>query len=433
MLLKDERINNEKNGSTRGGNDQETKNKNVKNGSPSVSDEHDSLINDIKDETTRICSEQNSKNQSEKMAALGQLAGGIAHDFNNQLMSIIGNATMIQKTDDIERIREYAERIIHISQSTANLTKKILMFSKRESSINKPVNLKSIMDNTYNMVESILNKKIELSYSYQASNKVILGDEAQVESMIVNLILNSKDALDDSVGKIKIGAEDTVIFSETVLSHGEMIKPGNYIKVYVEDNGKGIKEEVLNRIFEPYFTTKNKTKGTGLGLSVVFGTVKSHSGYINVQSRHDIGTLFEIFLPVYVKKEKTKSETERDLNSNIIMLVDDDINVLDVETEILEDLGYDVVKFSEPAKALEFYNSNCNNIAFSVIDISMPVMTGRQLYERMQIKKKDAAAIFITGYARQTDYEELTRKGAVIIEKPFTYEDLSTQIAKIYM
>ncbi|WP_312833712.1 hybrid sensor histidine kinase/response regulator [Sedimentibacter saalensis] len=433
MLLKDERINNEKNGSTRGCNDQETKNKNVKNGSPSVSDEHDSLINDIKDETTRICSEQNSKNQSEKMATLGQLAGGIAHDFNNQLMSIIGNATMIQKTDDIERIREYAERIIHISQSTANLTKKILMFSKRESSINKPVNLKSIMDNTYNMVESILNKKIELSYSYQASNKVILGDEAQVESMIVNLILNSKDALDDSVGKIKIGAEDTVIFSETVLSHGEMIKPGNYIKVYVEDNGKGIKEEVLNRIFEPYFTTKNKTKGTGLGLSVVFGTVKSHSGYINVQSRHDIGTLFEIFLPVYVKKEKTKSETERDLNSNIIMLVDDDINVLDVETEILEDLGYDVVKFSEPAKALEFYNSNCNNIAFSVIDISMPVMTGRQLYERMQIKKKDAAAIFITGYARQTDYEELTRKGAVIIEKPFTYEDLSTQIAKIYM
>lgn len=433
MLLKDERINNEKNGSTRGCNDQETKNNNVINESTRGCDEQDSGINDIKDETTRICSEQNSKNQSEKMAALGQLAGGIAHDFNNQLMSIIGNATMIQKTDDIERIREYAERIIHISQSTANLTKKILMFSKRESSINKPVNLKSIMDNTYNMVESILNKKIELSYSYQASNKVILGDEAQVESMIVNLILNSKDALDDSVGKIKIGAEDTVIFSETVLSHGEMITPGNYIKVYVEDNGKGIKDEVLNRIFEPYFTTKNKTKGTGLGLSVVFGTVKSHSGYINVQSRHDIGTLFEIFLPVYVKKEKTKSETERDLNSNIIMLVDDDINVLDVETEILEDLGYDVVKFSEPAKALEFYNSNCNNIAFSVIDISMPVMTGRQLYERMQIKKKDAAAIFITGYARQTDYEELTRKGAVIIEKPFTYEDLSTQIAKIYM
>jgi CheY-like chemotaxis protein len=348
-------------------------------------------------------------------------------------MSIIGNATMIQKTDDIERIREYAERIIHISQSTANLTKKILMFSKRESSINKPVNLKSIMDNTCNMVESILSKKIELSYSYQASNKVILGDEAQVESMIVNLILNSKDALDDSFGKIKIGAEDTVIFSEAVLSHGEKIKPGHYIKVYVEDNGKGIKDDVLNRIFEPYFTTKNKTKGTGLGLSVVFGTVKSHSGYINVQSKHDMGTLFEIFLPVYVKKEKTKKEMETDLNSNIIMLVDDDINVLDVETEILEDLGYDVVKFSEPVKALEFYNINCNNIAFSVIDISMPVMTGRQLYEHMQIKKKDAAAIFITGYARQTDYEELTRKGAVIIEKPFTYEDLSTHIAKIYM
>lgn len=433
MSLKDEKVNNKNHGSARGCDDQEIRINNVKNAQTSGNDEQDSRVNDIKDETTRLCREQDAKNQSEKMAALGQLAGGIAHDFNNQLMSIIGNATMIQKTDDIERIREYAERIIHISQSTANLTKKILMFSKRESSINKPVNLKSIMDNTCNMVESILSKKIELSYSYQASNKVILGDEAQVESMIVNLILNSKDALDDSFGKIKIGAEDTVIFSEVVLSHGEKIKPGNYIKVYVEDNGKGIKDDVLNRIFEPYFTTKNKTKGTGLGLSVVFGTVKSHSGYINVQSKHDMGTLFEIFLPVYVKKEKTKKEMERDLNSNIIMLVDDDINVLDVETEILEDLGYDVVKFSEPVKALEFYNLNSNNIAFSVIDISMPVMTGRQLYEHMQVKKKDAAAIFITGYARQTDYEELTRKGAVIIEKPFTYEDLSTHIAKIYM
>lgn len=433
MLLEDERVNNKKHGSTRGCDDQEIKIDIIKDVPADGKDAQDSMNVDIKDETTRICSEQDAKNQSEKMAALGQLAGGIAHDFNNQLMSIIGNATMIQKTDDIERIREYAERIIHISQSTANLTKKILMFSKRESSINKPVNLKKIMDNTCNMVESIISKNIELSYSYQASNKVVLGDEAQVESMIVNLILNSKDALDDSFGKIKIGAEDTVIFSEMVLSHGEMIKPGNYIRIYVEDNGKGIRDEVLNRIFEPYFTTKNKTKGTGLGLSVVFGTVKSHSGYINVESKHDIGTLFEIFLPVYVKKEKMKKGLEKDLSSNIIMLVDDDINVLDVETEILEDLGYDVVKFSEPAKALEFYNSNCSSIAFSVIDISMPVMTGRQLYEHMQIKKKDAAAIFITGYARQTDYEELTKKGAVIIEKPFTYEDLSTQIAKIYM
>lgn len=430
MLLEDEKINSEEDEATRGCYKRETK---IINKKDKTAREHSEQDINEKDEIARRCHEQDAKNQSEKMAALGQLAGGIAHDFNNQLMSIIGNATMIQKTDDLERIREYAERIIHISQSTANLTKKILMFSKRESSINKPVNLKSIMDNTYNMVESILSKNIELSYSYQASNKVILGDEAQVESLIVNLILNSKDALGDSFGKITIGAEDTVVFSEMVLSHGEIIKPGNYIKIYVEDNGKGIKKDVLNRIFEPYFTTKNKTKGTGLGLSVVFGTVKSHSGYINVESQQNEGTLFEIFLPIYVKKEKTKKELERDLNSNVIMLVDDDINVLDVETEILEDLGYDVVKFSEPVKALEFYNSNCNNIAFSVIDISMPVMTGRQLYEHMQYRKNDAAAIFITGYARQTDYEELTRKGAVIIEKPFTYEDLSTHIAKIYM
>jgi len=390
---------------------------------------NEQMIEDVNNEKMK----QIDKGQSEKMAALGQLAGGIAHDFNNQLMSIIGNATMIQKTDDLARIKEYAERIIHISQSTANLTKKILMFSKKESSINKPVNLKSVMDNTYNMVESILSKEIELSYSYGAINKVILGDESQIESSIVNLILNSKDALEGSFGKIQIGTEDTVIMSEIVLSHGEILKPGKYIKIYVKDNGIGISEEVLNRIFEPYFTTKNKTKGTGLGLSVVFGTVKSHSGAINVKSKITCGTTFEIFLPVFKKKEKKIDNSQKEIESNIIMLVDDDINVLDVEAEMLEDLGYDVIKFDNPMMALEYYNENHDKIAFSVIDISMPVMTGNKLFEYMKEINENSIAVFITGYARQTEYEELTKNGSIIIEKPFTSEELSTYIAKMYI
>ncbi|WMJ77821.1 MULTISPECIES: hybrid sensor histidine kinase/response regulator [unclassified Sedimentibacter] len=373
-----------------------------------------------------------ARRQSEKMAALGQLAGGIAHDFNNQLMSIIGNATMIQRTDDLKKVKEYAERIIHISQSTANLTKKILMFSKKESSTNKPVNLKNVLDNTYMMVESILNKKIELSYKYGAANKSVLGDEAQIENLIVNLILNSRDAMNDSVGKIEVGTLDTVVFSEMVLSHGETLKPGQYITIYVEDNGSGIGEDVFMKIFEPYYTTKAKTKGTGLGLSVVFGTVKSHSGFINVRSKVGWGTRFEIFLPVYNKKYSVNKTTKIDVDSNLIMLVDDDENVLDVETELLEDLGYDVIKFSKPLEALEYYKRHSCKIAFSVIDLSMPIMSGKQLYEEMKKTKNKTKAFFITGFAQQSDYEELISKGEVIIHKPFTYEDLSANIAKIY-
>lgn len=373
-----------------------------------------------------------ARRQSEKMSALGQLAGGIAHDFNNQLMSIIGNATMIQRTDDLERIKEYAERIIHISQSTANLTKKILMFSKKESSTNKQVNLKSVMDNTYKMVESILNKKINLSYNYGASHKTILGDEAQLENLIVNMILNSRDALDDSVGKIEIGTVDTVVFSEMVLSHGEILNPGQYITIYVEDNGMGISEDVIMRIFEPYFTTKTKTKGTGLGLSVVFGTVKSHCGHINVKSKVGSGTKFEIFLPVYYKKQTVKKNNKIEIKSNLILLVDDDENVLDVEAELLEDLGYDVIKFCKPVEALAYYKKNSNKIAFSVIDLSMPVISGRQLFEEMKKINLKTKSLFITGFAKQADYEELEGMGEIIINKPFTYEDLSSQIAKIY-
>lgn len=374
-----------------------------------------------------------ARRQSEKMAALGQLAGGIAHDFNNQLMSIIGNATMIQRTEDLAKVKEYAERIIHISQSSANLTKKILMFSKKESSTNKPINLKNVMDNSYTMVESILDKKIELSYKYGASNKMILGDEAQIENLIVNMILNSKDAMENSFGRIEVGTVDTVVFSQIVLSHGETLKPGQYITIYVEDNGTGIKEDVIMKIFEPYFTTKSKASGTGLGLSVVFGTVKSHSGFINVKSRVGSGTRFEIFLPVYSKKQSSNTNTKIEIKSNLIMLVDDDENVLDVESELIEDLGYDVVKFSKPLEALKYYSENFSKLAFSVIDLSMPVITGKQLYDEMKKIDKNTKAFFITGYAKQADYEYLIKQGEVIIQKPFTYEDLSVQIAKIYM
>lgn len=374
-----------------------------------------------------------ARRQSEKMAALGQLAGGIAHDFNNQLMSIIGNATMIQRTDDLNKIAEYAERIIHISQSTASLTKKILTFSSKESSTNKPINLKRAMDNTYTMVESILDKRIELCYKYGASNKTVLGDEAQIENLILNMILNSRDAVENSFGRIEVGTLDTVVFSEMVLSHGEILKQGKYITIYVEDNGTGISENDLMRIFEPYYTTKTKSKGTGLGLSVVFGTVKSHSGFINVKSQVGYGTRFEIFFPVYSKNDLTETNSKFEIDSNLIMLVDDDENVLNVESELLEDLGYDVMKFCKPLDALKYYNKHKNNIAFSILDLSMPVMSGKQLYEEMQKLDNDAKVLFITGYAMQEDYEELVKSGSIIVQKPFTYEELSAQIAKIYI
>lgn len=388
--------------------------------------------NDLKDELNREELEIMAEKQGEKMAALGQLSGGIAHDFNNHLMSIIGNATMIQKTNDLERIHDYAERIIHISQNAANLTKKILMFSKRESSINKPVNLKNILDNTYKMIEFILCNEIDLIYSYDANDEFILGDESQIESMIINMILNSKDSMNGEFGIIKIGTMDTVIVSEMVLSHGEIIKPGKYIAIYVEDNGSGMNEEILQKIFEPYFSTKNKTNGTGLGLSVVFGTVKSHSGYINVISKPNKGTRFEIFIPVLKKNDMPDKKKIKEKENNIVMLVDDDINVLDVEAEMLEDLGYDIVKFSNPTDALNYYKNESKKISFSVIDIRMPELSGTELFEKMQLINEDAVAIFITGYTQQAEYEELMKRGLTIIEKPFTYEELSEKVAKMY-
>ncbi|HPV85459.1 MAG TPA: ATP-binding protein [Sedimentibacter sp.] len=388
--------------------------------------------NDLKEDISREELTIIAERQNDKMAALGRLSGGIAHDYNNYLMSIIGNATMIQKTDELDRIYDYAERIIHISQNAAELTKKILVFSKRKSSTNKPVNLKNILDNTYEMMEFILCKEIKLIYSYDANDEFILGDESQLESMIVNLILNSKDAIINN-GIIKIGTKDTVVYSEMALSHGEILPPGKYIQIYIEDNGAGIDDEIMFKIFEPYFTTKIKTNGTGLGLSVVFGTVKSHNGFLNVTSKTNNGTRFEIFIPVLKKSHDLGDKKIPEKENNIVMLVDDDINVLEIEAEMLEDLGYDVVKFNAPLEALKYYENEYKNISFSVVDIMMPGLNGKELYEKMKIINEEAVVIFITGFVQQAEYEDLMMRGLTVIEKPFTYEVLSKTIAEMYL
>jgi CheY-like chemotaxis protein len=275
-------------------------------------------------------------------------------------------------------------------------------------------------------------KEIDLIYSYDANDEFILGDESQLESMIVNMILNSRDAMANKLGIIKIGTMDTEIFSEMVSSHGEIIKAGSYILIYVEDNGSGMDEEILQKIFDPYFSTKNKTQGTGLGLSVVFGTVKSHRGYINAVSKPNKGTRFEIFIPVHKQNKEPVKKKLLDKENNIVMLVDDDINVLDVEAEMLEDLGYDIVKFSNPLEALNYYKKESSKVSFSVLDIRMPELSGNELFDQMQLIDENATVIFITGYAQQTEYEELMKRGLSIIEKPFTYEQLSGKVANLY-
>ena len=164
----------------------------------------------------------------------------------------------------------------------------------------------------------------------------------------------------------------------------------------------------------------------------MFGTVKSHSGYLNVTSNPDNGTRFEIFIPILKKSYISDNRKIAEKENNIVMLVDDDINVLYIEAELLEDLGYDVVKFNAPLEALKYYEEEYEKISFSVVDIMMPELNGKELFEKMELINEDAAVIFITGFVQQAEYEELMKRGLMIIEKPFTYEELSEAIAEMY-
>ncbi len=355
-----------------------------------------------------------------KMQAIGQLAGGVAHDFNNLLTGIIGNAELLRfdlKPQSPEA--ELAAQIQHISERAAQLVRHLMGFARRGQLQIAHVNLHTILDEVTALLRHSVDKRIRLVQDMTATNPWISGDPSQLQSALLNLGLNARDAMPRG-GEI------------VMKTYNEPYGGTDGIAIEVRDTGCGIPPELLGRIFEPFFTTKELGKGTGLGLASVYGCVKSHNGDIEVESTPGRGTTFRIRLPVRepgaVVAEPGVKKDEPVLRGGLALVVDDEEMILSVATKNLVKLGFEVVAIGEPNQALAWVAERPGSIDLVLLDMTMPAMNGAEVFRAIRALDPDIPILLMSGYTTNPDVPELLQTGrARFLAKPFRAEELAKE------
>ncbi|MFH0997248.1 MAG: PAS domain S-box protein [Pseudomonadota bacterium] len=371
----------------------------------------------------------NQLQQTQRLEAIGTLAGGIAHDFNNILYPIIGFAEMtLEDLPPETPMRGFQKQIVQAAGRAQDLIKRILTFSREIEPELIPVHLKEMIQETLQLLRAALPRTIELNLESLKNTGYVKSAPVQIHQLIMNLSTNAFHAMETSGGILKLELDNIE------LEDFENIAGGKYHRLIISDTGCGMPHVILNRIFHPYFTTKEKGKGTGLGLSTVHGIVQQLQGHITVTSLPGKGTIFIIYLPVYHPGEAV-SEPEPmavDLKGKEhILLVDDEEMILEMLQTMLSRMGYQVTECQSSLKALDLFNSNPDHFHLVITDLTMPQMTGVQLSQKLQTIKPDIPIILCTGYSDLLD-ENTARAIGIrkLVTKPVLKADLIAAIQK---
>jgi two-component system, cell cycle sensor histidine kinase and response regulator CckA len=369
--------------------------------------------------------------QSQKMQAVGQLAGGVAHDFNNMLTAIIGYSDLLlashRPTDpsfqDIMQIKQTANR-------AAGLTRQLLAFSRRQTLRPQVLQLGDALSELQILLRRLVGEKVELDLRHGRDLWLVKADINQFEQVVINLVVNARDAMPESGGKVQIrtrnvSAAECADFKEAELT------PADYVLVEVEDSGSGIPPEVKEKIFEPFFTTKAVGEGTGLGLSMVYGILKQSGGFVFVDSEVGKGTTFRIFLPRHVPEEgevAIKAEAAKPAadytGQGVILLVEDEDAVRAFGARALTSRGYTVLEAASGAEALEVVEKDTGGIDLIVSDVVMPEMDGPAMFAELRKRGVKAKVIFVSGYAEEAFAKNLPAGDFGFLPKPFTLKQL---------
>ncbi len=382
--------------------------------------------------------------QAQKLEALGQLASGISHDFNNILAAISGYAEL-QLLDFEEGSQEYNDmfQIKLAAERGKELTKQLLFFTKRDTLKRTSLNINDNIKETITILKRTFPPEITIETNLAENLKPINANHSQINQILMNLFVNSRDAIvgtttenEDTVmikrGTIRVSTFNTY-FDNINAPIFKNAKPGEYVCLKVSDSGMGMSKEVVEHIFEPFYTTKRAEKGTGLGLSVVYGIVQSHNGFIRVRSEVGKGTTFEIFFPV----EKT-NHLEKKLHSatdNIypgkgtILVVEDEIQVRNMEKRILEKCGYTVLAVKNGREAIQHYEQHKEEIDLIVLDMIMPEMGGRECFYKLKEINSNVKIVITTGYKTDAIITGFIKEGVSgVIEKPFNLYNFTKEI-----
>jgi PAS domain S-box-containing protein len=374
--------------------------------------------------------------QAQKMEAVGQLTGGIAHDFNNLLTIIGGNIESLQRhmpEDSPDRLRRYAENSLQATRRAGLLTQRLLAFSRRQPLAPKPVNVNKLVSGMSEILIRTLGEDIEVETVLAGRLWMVEVDPNQLESAILNLAVNARDAM-GSRGKLTIETANGFL-DEAYAAMETEVKPGQYVAIAVTDTGSGMPRDVAERAFEPFFTTKPIGQGTGLGLSQVYGFVKQSGGHVKIYSEAGEGTSVKIYLPrsLYVVDEEDEiQETVPDGNlQETILVVEDDEQVRAYSTDLLQELGYRVIAVVDGPAALRQLELH-PGIKLLFTDVGLRGMNGRELANEACKRWPRLKVLFTTGYARNAIvHQGRLDDDVVMIGKPFTYAELAARVRDV--
>ena len=373
--------------------------------------------------------------QSQKMEAIGTLAGGIAHDFNNILSAIIGNTELLMYKKNFEESeKKKLDNIFAASQRAKDLVGQILLFSRQSEQERKPVAMRSIVTETIRLLKASLPSTIEIRMTMTDESIQVLADPTQIHQILMNLCTNAHHAMMYGGGMLTLEVSAIhIVAGESARPPG--LAPGAWVKLSVNDTGEGMSPEILERIFEPYFSTKEKGVGTGMGLAVVHGIVQSYGGIIEVCSQAGKGTTFTVFLPRMEQLIENAAPSLQPLplgNDERILFVDDEIMLIDVEKDVLEKLKYQVVVASDAEEALQIFNQRPDDFDLVITDMTMPKMTGAVLAEEILKIRPEIPIILCTGFSETITKEKALAVGIKdFLMKPVRIKELAKTIRRV--
>ncbi len=376
--------------------------------------------------------------QAQKMEAIGTLAGGIAHDFNNILSAIIGYTELSQlEMGQDSRISGFLAGTQQASLRARDLVQQILTFSrKQDNSYLFPLQIAPLFNEALRLIRSIIPATITIKTDIGAQDTMILADPTQIHQVIVNLCTNGYQAIGENNGTLEVSLQEITVDEQNPVP-GVVLPNDKYVRIRVGDSGTGMDKETIQRIFEPYFTTKETGKGTGLGLALVNSIVQEHKGAITVDSTPGMGTLFSVYLPIVTKKVENKNELPQQLIPSInkghhVVCVDDEPYLLGILEVFFRELGCRTTSFENGAEALEYICTTAEPVDLVITDMTMPNMSGLELGRKIFSRRPHLPVILCTGYSRTINREQALNEGFCrYIEKPIILSDLASEMQEV--
>jgi two-component system cell cycle sensor histidine kinase/response regulator CckA len=386
--------------------------------------------------------------QAQKMEALGELAGGIIHDFNN-LLQVISGYTQLELMNSSEESDRYSNlmQIKIAADRGKGLTEQLRHFTRQDRARRHPLNLNNVVNETYNLLKRTLQPEITIRLMLDPHLKTIKADPSQMSQILMNLCVNARDAMvtenSNKRNEDFDGTYENILTLETFnydlsrerASRFLNAKPGQYVCVRVSDTGIGMPSELIERLFEPFFTTKSEKSGIGLGLAVVYGIVRNHNGFFDIQSELGKGSSFMIYLPVIeeVVEELVSAELEASLTygKGAILVVDDETQVRDLAVKTLKKCGYTILLAKDGVEALSLYEARRDEIDLVILDLIMPKMGGRECFHKLREINPDIKVLIMTGHTTDGSIQDFIKEGAEgVIVKPFDLELLTDSVNK---